>query len=79
MIDNITGNPAKVQCDGNAGPYAIVPESKVSSVREVLRKNGVPFNENANSIKSSIGTDVTFDFGKDADIDRIQSILDSVP
>ena len=76
MIDKVTGNRIEVKCDGTAGPYVIVPESQVAKVCDLFKANDISFDKNARSITDPHGTDTIFDLGKEADVERIQSLFD---
>ena len=78
MKDPITGARITVNTDGTAGPYIIVPESLVENILELFESNGVQFVERPGSVKGKNDSDTIFDLGLDADVEVVQTLLDSV-
>lgn len=76
MKDDTTGNRIEILNDGDAGSYVIVPESQAQKMRDLFKQNDIVFTENSKSIRGGDGNDTIFDFGMQADMDTIQSVLD---
>jgi hypothetical protein len=79
MRDASSGENMVVHTDGIAGAYLIVPLVQMEIMSGLLSRNCVLFSIDRNAV--SLGgreTDVVFNFGTSADIQRIHNILDSV-
>lgn len=79
MRDGFDGDNIDVRLDENCGPYIMIPPGDIDRVEELLRNNGVPFTleEGPNACKGTPEAAV-IEFGKGADVARIQQVLDSV-
>jgi hypothetical protein len=59
------------------GAYIMIEPARINAVEELLQRNGVPFmlEDGANSC---LGTpeSAVIEFGKDADLEKIQRVLD---
>ena len=78
MLDHFTGDRVDVRVDARCGAYIMIAPARINAVEELLRRNGIPFTleDGANSC---LGTPeaAVIEFGKDADLEKIQRVLDS--
>jgi hypothetical protein len=78
MRDSFTGDKVDVRLDEKCGAYIMIAPARINAVEELLRQNGIPFmlEDGANSC---LGTPeaAVIEFGKDADVEKIQRMLDS--
>jgi hypothetical protein len=78
MIDSETHKQLKVNMEGDAGPYLMVPLEQLPDVRRVLQENGI-----GHSVEpDAIGLDgkpviAVINFGRRANVARIQEVLDA--
>jgi hypothetical protein len=76
MRDHFTGDNVDVRVSEKCGAYIMI--ARIGLVEELLEKNGIPFRleDGANPC---IGTPeaAVIEFGRDADPERIQRVLDS--
>jgi len=79
MIDTMTQKPLRVSIDGTAGPYIDLPVSQLAEVQQLFEKHGVRYwiDEEFISLDGAPETAVV-NFGRGADADAVQAILDSV-
>jgi hypothetical protein len=77
MRDSFTGDNVDVRVDGNCGAYIMIEPARIRPVEELLQRNGIPFmlEDGANPC---IGTPeaAVIEFGKHADLEKIQRVLD---
>ena len=78
MRDSFTGDNVDVRVDRKCGAYIMIEPARINAVEELLERNGIPFmlEDGANPC---IGTPeaAVIEFGKHADLERIQRVLDS--
>jgi hypothetical protein len=78
MRDYFTGDNVDVRLSEKCGAYIMIEPARLNSVEELLQRNGIPFmlEDPANPC---LGTPeaAVIEFGKDADLKKIQSVLDS--
>ena len=78
MRDYFTGDRVDVRMNEKCGAYIMIEPARINAVEELLQRNGVPFmlEDGANSC---LGTpeSAVIEFGKDADLETIQRVLDS--
>jgi hypothetical protein len=78
MRDQFTGDYVDVRVSEKCGAYIMIEPARIGPVEELLEKNGIPFRleDGANPC---IGTPeaAVIEFGRDADLERIQRVLDS--
>jgi hypothetical protein len=78
MIDIETRTPLRVSTDGDAGPYLMLPLDQLPDVRRVLSENGIRYAVEEDAIQLDDKPFIAIiDFGIDADVARIQSVLDA--
>ena len=79
MFDNFTGEHVEVLEDAEFGAYIMFEPAKTARIRDLLRKNHISFmlEDGPNAHKGTPEAAV-MDFGKEADIENIQRVLDSV-
>ena len=78
MVDVETQRPLKVNTEGTAGPYLMVPLDQLDTVRAVLNKAGVRHSVSRDAIELDGRPIIAIiDFGRSADAERIQSVLDA--
>ncbi len=77
MIDVMTRRRLHVSTDGTAGPYIMVPVSQLVEVRRLLDSHQISYVVEEDAISLDGKPEVAvLDLGKDADVQRIQTILD---
>ncbi|MGD0767417.1 MAG: hypothetical protein ABSB42_04250 [Tepidisphaeraceae bacterium] len=78
MTDIETKRRLTVNTEGNAGPYLMVPLDQLPEVRNVLQQNGIGHVVAPDAIGLN-GRPVIaiIDFGRSADVGRIQAVLDA--
>jgi hypothetical protein len=80
MIDITTKQPLFVSIDGIAGPYLMLPVAQVDEVRRILNQHRIPHSVDDAAISLNGSPAVTvIDFGRSADANCVQQILDSIP
>jgi hypothetical protein len=80
MIDVTTKQPLRVANEGDAGPYIELPYDQLAEVRRLLDRHGVRYYPHEDVFSFNGGPYIaTIDFGRGADPDAIQSILDDAP
>ena len=78
MIDSLSSERMIVKTGGTAGPYLIVSLDQMETVRDLLSNGHIIFSIDRKAIVlGGRETDVVFNLGSSADIQYIQSILDS--
>ena len=79
MRDHFTGDSVDVRVNEKCGAYIMIEPTRIGPTEELLHKHDISFTleDGANSC---IGTPeaAVIEFGKDADLERIQRVLDSV-
>ncbi len=80
MWDKFSHDNVDVRIDENCGPYIMIEPARIAQVEELLRNNGIVFTLEDES-HMCLGTPeaAVIEFGKGADVTRIQQVLDSVP
>lgn len=79
MIDISTKKPLRVSTDGDAGPYVVVPVQQLDDVRRLLDAHHVSYWVDEEAISLDGKPEVTVvNFGRDAQPDAVQEILDQV-
>lgn len=78
MRDYFTGDSVDVRVNEKCGAYIMIEPARINSVEEVLQRNGIPFMLE-DPTNPCLGTPeaAVIEFGKDADLEKIQSVLDS--
>ena len=78
MRDSFTGDNVDVRVDRRCGTYIMIEPARIGPVEELLQRNGIPFTLE-DGARPCIGTPeaAVIEFGKHADLERIQSVLDS--
>ena len=79
MRDHGYGENVDVRLSEKCGPYIMIEPARLSEVESLLRTNGIPFTVEDGD-NSCVGTPeaAVIEFGKDADPQHIQRLLDSV-
>jgi hypothetical protein len=78
MIDIETRRPLKLNREGDGGPYLMVPLDQLSTVRRVLRENGIAHSISEDAIQLDSKPAIAIvNFGRGADVNRIQDALDA--
>jgi hypothetical protein len=78
MRDYFTGDNVDVRMSEKCGAYVMVEPARLESVEELLQRNGIPFTLE-DPVNPCLGTPeaAVIEFGKDADLEKIQRVLDS--
>lgn len=67
----------RISTDGRGGPYLIVPVQQVDAVKQVLDQAHIRYWVDRTAVSMSGGPVLTvINFGKNADADHIQAVLD---
>jgi hypothetical protein len=76
--DYFTGDIVDVRMSEKCGAYIMIEPARIDPVEELLQRNGIPFML-ADGANSCLGTPeaAVIEFGKDADLEKIQKVLDS--
>ena len=79
MWDHFDGDRVDVRVSEKCGAYIMIEPARIAEVETLLRRRGIPFTLEDGS-NACVGTPeaAVIEFGKDADIERIQHVLDSV-
>lgn len=79
MWDAFAESRVDVRPDPACGSYIMIPPDKISAVQSLLDKHGIPYRleDDTHACKGTPEAAV-IEFGKGADMQRIQTILDSV-
>jgi hypothetical protein len=79
MKDVATKKPLYVSTDGTAGPYIMVPVSKLEDVRRLLDQHRVRYSVDEHAISLNGAPEVAVvNLGRGGDAKGVQKILDSV-
>jgi hypothetical protein len=77
MRDYFTGDNVDVRMSQKCGAYIMIEPARINSVEALLQRNGIPFmlEDPANSC---VGTPeaAVIEFGRNADVEKIQRVLD---
>ena len=78
MRDYFTGDNVDVRTNEKCGAYIMIEPERIKSVEELLLRNGIPFMLE-DGTNSCVGTPeaAVIEFGKNADLKKIQMVLDS--
>jgi hypothetical protein len=78
MRDHFTGENVDVRVSDKCGAYIMIEPARLGAVEELLQKNAIPFtlDDGANPCMGAPEAAV-IEFGRDADLERIQRVLDS--
>ncbi|MGA2496091.1 MAG: hypothetical protein ABSH20_00025 [Tepidisphaeraceae bacterium] len=80
MLDAFTGDTVDVRLDPECGPYIMIEPAEIARVEELLRQHGIPFAlEDGPNAPNGTPEAAVIDFGKGADLENIQRVLDSAP
>ena len=79
MWDHFDGETVDVRVSEKCGAYIMIEPARIAEVETLLRTNGIPFTLN-DGPNACVGTPeaAVIEFGKDADSEHIQRVLDSV-
>ena len=79
MWDAFAEDRVDVRPDPVCGAYIMIPPDKIASVQTLLDNHGIPhrLEDNTHACKGTPEAAV-IEFGKGADMQRIQEVLDSV-
>ncbi|MGA2440341.1 MAG: hypothetical protein ABSH08_05255 [Tepidisphaeraceae bacterium] len=78
MEDSETHEQLKVNTEGDAGPYLMVPLEQLDAVRRVLQQNGIAYVVAEDAIELDDRPAIAIvDFGIGADTARIQAVLNA--
>ncbi|MCG3181826.1 MAG: hypothetical protein BIFFINMI_04261 [Phycisphaerae bacterium] len=79
MRDGSDGDNIDVRLDDDCGPYIMFAPADIDRIEDLLQKNGIPFmlEDGTNACKGTPEAAV-IEFGKGADVARIQRVLDSI-
>ena len=77
MRDYFTGDNVDVRVNERCGAYIMIEPARIASVEELLRSNDIPF-ALEDAADPCVGTPeaAVIGFGKDADVEKIQRVLD---
>jgi hypothetical protein len=79
MFDHFTHDNVDVRSDRECGPYIMIEPASIARVQELLERNGIPFHVEDRDDACKDGPEAAvIEFGKGADVQRIQRVLDSV-
>jgi hypothetical protein len=79
MKNATTKEPLYVSTDGTAGPYIMVPVSRLDAVRQLLKEHQIPCSVDELAISLDGEPEVTVvDLGRRGDAKKVQQILDTV-
>ena len=78
MWDHFDGEKVEVRMSERCGPYIMIEPARIAEVEAMLRTSGISFTLD-DGTNACVGTPeaAVIEFGKDADIQRIQGVLDS--
>ena len=79
MLDHFDGANVDVRMSEDCGPYIMIEPARIVEVESLLKANGIPFTLE-DSDNGCVGTPeaAVIEFGKNADPQQIQRVLDSV-
>ena len=79
MWDHFTGDRVEIRVDAECGPYIMIEPAEIARVEDLLRTNGIQFmlEDEANAC---VGTPeaAVIEFGRGANVENIQRVLDGV-
>ena len=79
MIDVSNKESLRVFNEGDAGPYLMIPLEQLAVAKELFDQNGIGYWVEENAISLNGSPYIAFvEFGRDADAETIQALLDSV-
>ena len=78
MWDHFAGEKVDVRVSEKCGPYIMIEPARIAEVETLLRTSGIPFTLD-DGTNACVGTPeaAVIAFGKDADLEHIQRVLDS--
>lgn len=78
MRDYFTGGKVDVRVSERCGAYVMIEPARIASVEDLLRRNDIAF-ALEDGPNPCVGTPeaAVIEFGRDADVERIQRVLDS--
>jgi hypothetical protein len=78
MRDHFTGDNIDVRVSEKCGAYIMIEPARIGPVEELLQKNSIPFTLDDRA-DPCMGTPeaAVIEFGRDADLEKIQRVLDS--
>jgi hypothetical protein len=78
MWDGFSGEKVDVRQDDECGAYIMIEPARIKAVEELLMQNGIPFAlEDPEHACKGTPEAAVIEFGKDADLETIQRVLDS--
>lgn len=78
MTDATTQKPLRVSTDGTAGPYIMVPVSRLDEIRRLLDSRGIRYWAEENAISLDGAPEIAvINLGRGVDAAAVQAILDS--
>ena len=77
MLDYFTGDNVDVRVNEKCGAYIMIEPARIRPIEELLQNNGISFT--LEDAATCMGTPeaAVIEFGKDADVEKIQRVLDS--
>ena len=77
MLDYFTGDNVDVRVNERCGAYIMIEPARIKPIEELLHNNGISFT--LEDAATCMGTPeaAVIEFGKDADVEKIQRVLDS--
>lgn len=78
MWDQFDGDKVDVRVSEKCGAYIMIEPARIAEVEALLRTRGIPFTLE-DGISACVGTpeSAVIEFGKGADVEHIQRVLDS--
>ncbi len=79
MLDHFTGEDVDVRFDGQCRAYIMIEPARIADIEQALRENDIPYSI-GDSTDPEKGTPeaAVIDFGRNADVALIQSVIDSI-
>ena len=79
MWDHFDGEKVDVRLSEKCGPYIMIEPARIAEVEDLLRTSSIPF-KLEDGTNACMGTPeaAVIEFRKDADVEHIQRVLDSV-
>ena len=79
MRDNFDGEKVDVRLSEKCGPYIMIEPARIEEVESLLRARGIPYTLD-DGTHACVGTPeaAVIEFGREADLEHIQRVLDSV-
>ena len=80
MWDGFSGDKVDVRVDQSCGPYIMIDPGAIERVQGLLDKNGIPYTVEDGATHACKGTPeaAVIEFGRSADVRRIQQLLDTL-